>query len=250
MHSVESPRDLNHDRPVQRALPLASRIRVVSLLDRSHYKQVEDLWAELAEEFAVKGVYVSPRPHITYHIATCYSVRSLEPVLRRLAASKTAFKVRTGGLGIFTGPQPVLYIPVVRSPELTQFHEALWQGICQTGSEVEDYYHPARWVPHITVGIGDLQKDNLSQIVRFLAERDFNWEITLDHVTLVHNFLVPHFGFVLRHLAPKVFGTRFSHFALEQAGAGSVVDGQATPAQAHPVGYEGNGLHLQAKRTL
>jgi len=152
--------------------------------------------------------------------------------LRRFAASKTSFKVRTGGLGIFTGPQPVLYIPIVRSPELTQFHEALWQEIFNTCSGIEDYYHPAHWVPHITIGIGDMNKDNLSQIVRFLVERDFNWELTVDNVVLVHNLIVPRFGFILRKLAPKVFGTQFSHFALEEGDARITMDGQTTTHKA------------------
>lgn len=187
---------------------------VVSLLDQEHYKLVEDLWAELAREFAVRGIYVQPRPHFSYQVATRYNVKSLEPVLQRFAASKTSFKVRTGGLGIFPGPHPVLYIPVVRSSELTQFHEALWQEIFNTGSGILDYYHPARWVPHITIGIGDMNKDNLSQIVRFLAERDFYWEITIDNIALVHHLNVPHFGSILHKLSPGVFGTRISHFAL------------------------------------
>jgi 2'-5' RNA ligase len=232
MHSIVSLQDHKHYQQIQRPLPVASRIRVVSLLDSKHYQQVEELWAELAREFAVRGVYVSSRPHITYHIATCYKVKALESVLRQFAASKTSFKVRTGGLGIFTGPQPVLYIPVVRSPELTQFHEALWREILNTGSGIEDYYHPAHWVPHITVGIGDMNKDNLSQIVRFLVERDFNWEITVDNVVLVHNLIVPHFGFILRKLAPKVFGTKFSHFALEEGDARITMDGQTSTHKA------------------
>jgi 2'-5' RNA ligase len=232
MHSVVSLPDQNHSQQIQRPFPVASRVRVVSFLDQKHYQQVENLWAELERKFSVRGVYVSPRPHITYHIATCYKVKSLESALRRFAASKTSFKVRTGGLGIFTGPQPVLYTPVVRSPELTQFHEALWQEILNTGSGIEDYYHPDRWVPHITIGIGDMNKDNLSQIVRFLVERDFNWEITVDSVVLVHNLIVPHFGFILRKLAPKVFGTQFSHFALEEGDARIGMNGQTTTHKA------------------
>jgi 2'-5' RNA ligase len=228
MHSVVSSLDHKHHRQVQRPLPVASRIRVVSLLDQKHYQQVKDLWAELARKFGVRGIYVSPRPHITYQIATCYEVKSLESVLQRFAASKTSFKVRTGGLGIFTGPQPILYIPVVRSPELTQFHEALWQEIFNTGSSTEDHYHPTRWVPHITIGIGDMNKRNLSQIIRFLVERDFNWEITIDTIVLVHNLIVPHFGFILRKLSPKVYGTNFSHFPFEEGDTGIAMDGQAT----------------------
>ncbi len=92
--------------------------------------------------------------------------------------------MRTAGLGIFTGPQPVLYIPVVRSPELTQFHQALWQRVSRVGNRIQAYYHPDQWMPHITIGFGDTGSEKLSQIVRYLGERDFHWEITVDNVAL------------------------------------------------------------------
>ena len=163
---------------------------IVSLLDPKHHQLVKDLWAELRKEFAVSKVYEAPEPHFSYQLARHYNVKSLEPVLRQFAASKTSFQVRAAGLGIFTKPRLVLYIPVVRSPELMQFHEALWQEISSTGSGVEDYYHPSRWIPHITIGIGDINKDNLSGIVRFLAERDFNWEINIGNIGLVYGSIL------------------------------------------------------------
>ena len=175
---------------------------VVSFLDPKHHQLVKDLWAELAREFAVSKVYQAPEPHFSYQLARHYNIKSLESVLRRFAASKTSFQVRTGGLGIFPGPRPVLYIPVVHSPELTQFHEALWQEIFNTGSGMLDYYHPAHWVPHITLGIGDMKKGNLSQIVRLLAERNFNWEMTVNNIALIYDPIFP------------LFGTRISIFAL------------------------------------
>src|SRR6266704_1492794 len=188
---------------VRRSKPMHG---VVSLLDPKHHQLVKDLWAELRKEFALSKVYEAPEPHFSYQLARHYNVKSLESSLRRFAASKTSFQVRAGGLGIFTKPNLVLYIPVVRSPELMQFHEALWQEISSTGSGIEDYYNPSRWMPHITIGIDDINKDNLPHIVRFLAERDFNWEITVDKIALVYGSIIP------------LFGTRISMFALLERG--------------------------------
>ncbi len=42
-------------------------------------------------------------------------------------------------------------------------------------------------MPHITIGFGDISKDNLSQIIPFLAERDFNWEITVNNLAFIHD---------------------------------------------------------------
>ena len=160
---------------------------IVSLLDDKHYQLVEDLWAELEREFGVRGVYITPYPHFSYQIAQGYNVEQLEPILRRFTSSQAAFQVKTSGLGIFNGPHPVLYIPVVRSSELTAFHQALWPEISTAGSSISDYYHPTNWMPHITIGFGDINKDNLSRIVRSLAERDFNWEVTVDNVALIYD---------------------------------------------------------------
>jgi hypothetical protein len=93
---------------------------IVTFLDNDHYQPVEELWAELKRDFLVDGVYITPYPHFSYHVAQLYDVDKIEPGLERITSNITTFKVRTSGLGIFTGTSPVLNIPVVRSLELTQ----------------------------------------------------------------------------------------------------------------------------------
>ena len=56
-----------------------------------------------------------------------------------------------------------------------------------TGSGVADYYHPDNWLPHITIGFGDIDRDNLAEIVRFLIGRELNWEIKVSNVTYIAN---------------------------------------------------------------
>ena len=160
---------------------------IVSLLDKEHYQLVEDLWAELEREFSVHGVYITPYPQFSYHVAQDYNVDELESILERITSNITTFQVRTSGLGIFTGASPVLYIPVVRSRELTELHEELWETISTAGSGIQEYYHPDQWMPHITIGFGDINKDKLSQIMPVLATRDFHWEITIDNLALIYD---------------------------------------------------------------
>ena len=160
---------------------------IVSLLDNEHYQLVEDLWAELEREFSVQGVYITPYLHFSYQVAQHYNVDELEFILKRITSNITTFQVRTSGLGIFTGAHPVLYIPVVRSSELTELHQELWEVIPTADSSVQEYDHPDRWMPHITIGFGDINKDNLSRIIPWLAERAFNWEITINNLALIYD---------------------------------------------------------------
>ncbi len=160
---------------------------VVSLLDSEHTKRVEDLWAELEEKLGLANTCPTPFPHFTYQVAASYQVDALEPALQHFAGRKAEFRVKTAGLGVFTGARPVLYIPVVRSPELTEFHRELWQAIDGAGSGLSSYYHPDRWVPHITLALIDILPDKLAAMVRLLGERELDWEFTVDNLCFIYD---------------------------------------------------------------
>ncbi|SRR5437588_3536785 len=160
---------------------------VVSILDRHYYQMVEGIWAKLERELGVKAVYITPCPHLSYQVAQHFDVDQLELILQHIALNSTPFQIRTTGLGIFTGHYPVLYIPVVRSLELTQFHQALWSEVYKTSLGIQNFYRPEQWVPHITLGFGDINKYNLPDVIRLLSERNFNWEITINNIAFIHD---------------------------------------------------------------
>jgi len=158
---------------------------VVSLLDDEHYALVEHLSDELETELGVRALYNTPLPHFSYHVAEGYDVDLLDSILRRLASGCTKFRVRTAGLGVFSGDHPVLYVPVVRSPLLSALHQKLWWGLAVAGAGTVEYYHPERWMPHITLADGEVLKDHLPDIVRMLNARAFDWEIKVNNLSLI-----------------------------------------------------------------
>jgi len=163
---------------------------IVSLLDDTHYEQVEALWAELKREFGVRGVYITPYPHFSYHVASQYNFEILEQLLRTFASEQKPFHVKTTGLGIFTDQQPVLYISVMRSPQLTQFHQALWQKLVDAKlvSHIsQDYYIPDNWIPHITIGFGDVNCQTVANIIQYIGERPFLWDISINNIALIYD---------------------------------------------------------------
>jgi hypothetical protein len=70
---------------------------VVSLLDHKHYQLTEKLWHELEREVGLRGVYITPFPHFSYHVACGYDVATLEPILQHTARKAKEFKVKTSG---------------------------------------------------------------------------------------------------------------------------------------------------------
>jgi 2'-5' RNA ligase len=160
---------------------------VVSLLDQRCYRKVEDLWAELDRKFSVRGIYVTPLPHFSYQVAERYDVEALKAALQSVALNMAPFQIRTGGLGIFTGSNPVLFVQVVRAPELSELHQRLWQGLSETACGLLGNYSPERWLPHITLAHADIDKSNLPEVVRLLSERDFDWEIQVNNLSFLYH---------------------------------------------------------------
>lgn len=159
---------------------------VVSLLDAEHYSLVERLWDELEAGLGVGGLYNTPFPHFSYHVAEGYDVDLLESILRRFTSHSATFRVRTAGLSVFSGDHPVLYVAVVRSPALTALHQRLWQELAEASAGAVEYYHPERWVPHITLADGDVLKDHLPDVVHMLSARAFDWEIEVTNLSLIY----------------------------------------------------------------
>jgi 2'-5' RNA ligase len=160
---------------------------VVSLLDDEHYALVESIWAELEREFGVRGIYVTPFPHFSYQVAEGYEVEAVEGVLRETVREMLPFKIKTAGLGIFNVTHPVLYIPIVRSPELSNLHERLWRQLTPAANCATEFYRPDMWMPHITLAHGDVDQEQLASIVRAFAGRQFHWEINVNNLSLIYD---------------------------------------------------------------
>ena len=161
---------------------------IVSLLDDDHYRMVEDVWRGLEEALDLRGVYVTPFPHFSYHVADHYDVERLESILQEFAADTAPFEVLTTGLGIFTGGiYPIVYVNVARSPALSAINAALWSKVEEASAGIVEYYHPQQWVPHITLAHGDMRQDKLADAIQILSQWDFNWQITVDNIALLYD---------------------------------------------------------------
>jgi hypothetical protein len=157
---------------------------VVSLLDPAATAQVHALWAEMQTSHGIGAVAGRvPWPHVSYHIAPRYDPVRLEAGLRALARETRPLEIRTTGLGIFTGPTPVLYLAVTRSPALSALHAQTWAA-CNAAAEASSpLYAPDVWVPHITLAHHDISPANLPGLIAGLGGRDFAWTITLSAFT-------------------------------------------------------------------
>jgi 2'-5' RNA ligase len=161
---------------------------IASLLNDPYKSQIEAIWQELEQKCGLIGVRVTPLPHFTYQVVEAYDQPRLVRILEELARQTRPFKVHTTGVGLFTGEMPVIYLPLVKNDALLHFHKIIWDRTIDTAQGPSPYYSPDSWIPHITLGYGDVTNFNLGCAMEALAFKDFNWEITVDNLTFIGQF--------------------------------------------------------------
>ena len=158
---------------------------IATLLNDPHKTQVEAIWQELEEKCGLIGVRITPFPHFTYQVVEVYDQTRLEPILQEIAHTTQPFMVQTTGLGLFTGQAPVIYLPLVKNETLLHIHKLIWERTKDVAQGISPFYAPDLWIPHITLGYGDVTKYNLGCAMDALAFQDFDWQIGVDNLTFI-----------------------------------------------------------------
>jgi 2'-5' RNA ligase len=159
---------------------------LVSLLPEPFYQQVEGIWQTLEGEAGLNGIRVTPYPHFSWQNAQDYDLERLQPILEQIASQTRPFAVRTSGIGLFCGEQPVIYIALVKTLELMRFHSMVWDSILGTSSAASPYYSPGNWVPHISLAYGDVTIENIGQTMKSLAFQSYAWEMQVDNFAYIY----------------------------------------------------------------
>ena len=152
--------------------------------------EVEAIWAELAQAF---DLHLEPAlPHVSLHVAHGYDAAALYPLLAALAHNTAPLSIQTTGLGLFTVPEPVLYVTVTCGRDLLNLHDTFWQQIEPTSRGSVPYYQPGTWVPHITLAHGLRLQACLPDVIRLLGGRAYNWSFPVTEVAHLDNPLTTH----------------------------------------------------------
>jgi 2'-5' RNA ligase len=158
---------------------------VVSLLDAQHTQDVERLWDAVAEHLGIEKIPYA-YPHLTYHAATYYAnAAQLLPTLQTLAQNLTPFEIRVSGVGIFTYPRRVLYLPVARNEALSALQQQVYT--LMRGATQELFYSPEYWLPHVSLSVFDIKTAMLPRAIAFLSQHELEWRIRVDNLCLVQD---------------------------------------------------------------
>lgn len=157
---------------------------IASALDAGGTAWVEEARTRLPDGLGSEGDG-EPAAHLSYHVADEYASPLVERALPRIARTYAPLTVRPSGLTVFTEPRPIVCASIVRSPDLSRIHRAIWDAAGVHASGTVGRFAPERWAPHVTLVGGGIDRSDLPAVVGSLCEVDFDREFVVDTVVCV-----------------------------------------------------------------
>lgn len=151
------------------------------------------MWDLLERRHGLREVRAALRPHLSYLVGESSQSGALGAALARAAAAIGPVTVNIDGLGVFDGPQPVVFLRVVRSPALLEIHSRLLDATRALWESVSPHYVTEAWSPHVTLGLRDLAPGQVGAVLADLRQRSVRFTTRLDSFNLVHVVFPHHF---------------------------------------------------------
>lgn len=175
------------------------------LLQDPAASQVRSWWECLEQRLGLKGVHRVPFPHVSLFGFDGIDHPRVQRVLEDYADHTAPVRIKAVGLGLFLRPAPVVYCPVIRTPELSALHGELWEAVGNLGGHRYRLYAPEHWIPHLTLAQFDLNPAQALAALELLWDMDIEVEVSARNLTLfdfIGPLYEPRERYALRGRAP------------------------------------------------
>ena len=148
-------------------------------------ERITEIKQYFADRYNSSRALQSP-PHITLQIPfewPAADVPKLEESLKGFAARRLSIPVTLSGFAAFV-PR-VIYVDVVKSPELLELQKDLMSYIEENLGIADRLSQTRPFVPHVTVAFSDLTQENFQKAWLEFQERSIFFEFTASTLTLL-----------------------------------------------------------------
>jgi 2'-5' RNA ligase len=160
---------------------------IISEIDEESSEKVSQIWHHLCEMCGLEEIYTLPTPHFSWLVADGMILDLAKAKVASMISRVPEISTYTFGLGIFSGILPVLFLPMVKTMDMIQLHQEIWDQVGPHCSQVNMYYSPSLWMPHITLALKDLDKDKLACAVNVYAFKQIELSVTMTSIALAES---------------------------------------------------------------
>lgn len=161
-------------------------LAIASLMNLQADQKTFQIWNLLEELCMLSQVKMAPIPHFSWQSAEDYDLEPLLKTIEECANRTCPFRLYTGGMGIFSGKDPVFYLALVKNHAMIDLHELLWNKAQQYAIKMNSFYQPDFWIPHITLAHQDINSENLSCAIQNLMHAQLMFEFQVDNLAVLY----------------------------------------------------------------
>lgn len=160
---------------------------IISEIDKKSSEKVSQIWHHLCEVCRLEEIYTLPTPHFSWMVADGMILDQAKSKLASMISQVPEISTYTFGLGIFSGTFPVLFLPMVKTIKMIKLHQEIWNQVGPYCSQLNMYYSPSLWMPHITLALKDLDKEKLACAVNAYAFEQIELSVTMTSIALAES---------------------------------------------------------------
>jgi 2'-5' RNA ligase len=158
---------------------------VATVLNIQSAPESAEAWGRIGGAFRQVNLAEPGLLHFSWHVAAAYRSDWVEDCLQETARDLSTIQTLSTGLGIFTTEQPVLYLPVNKNQLVADLHHVLWERLTPIAENVNPYYDPEIWIPHITLAYENANAEQISQMASSLLKQEMIFQLRFDHLALI-----------------------------------------------------------------
>jgi len=161
-------------------------LTVASIVDTTGTQTNAVLWEIIGRIFHETGTPLTILPHLSWHVAAHYDQDLLDKYLRRLAGKIGPVPLNVVGVGVFSGKNPVIYLPVTKTPVIARLHHLLWTELGAISTEVNPNYDPMVWIPHVSLSIGEVNREVICKVVTEMAFLSMDFQLVATNIAVLY----------------------------------------------------------------
>jgi 2'-5' RNA ligase len=162
---------------------------IVSIVESNLKKEIEKIWDEISEKFNINPLKPT-LPHFSWIVAEKFDPELVENSIVPLIEKMKKFLITINGLASFSGPDTIFYLPIQVTEELLNIHKMIWQiinSLIKNIKNLNDYYLPDNWIPHLTVFHQKETHQLGKQIFEMLKPLIGTYTIEISNISLIDN---------------------------------------------------------------
>jgi 2'-5' RNA ligase len=160
---------------------------IISEIDNPSGETVNQIWHKLCEACGLGAIYATPTPHFTWLVAEELDVEKSKLNLSEIVKSSPVISTHTFGLGLFSGGHPVLFLPMVKTVEMIHLHQHIWNEISPYTKDLNKYYSPEFWLPHITLALKDINRENLACAINEIGFEKIELNVSMTSLAIAEH---------------------------------------------------------------